>query len=107
MKRLNVIFLPHPVKVSMFNPWGMDVVKAVSRNHNMHVLDYDQPLAPQFKGMDAVIDHGGSAGTREMVGAATDARLWQPWVPGSIISTWITGKQRAFRWPTAQALSAR
>lgn len=75
--RLNVLFLPHPVKVSMFDPWGTDVVKAVSRNHNMHVLDYDQPLAPQFKGMDAVIDHGGSAGTREMVDAATEARLWQ------------------------------
>ena len=76
-KRLNVLFLPHPIKVSMFNPWGMDVVKAVSRNHDIHVLDYDKPLAAQFKGMDAVIDHGGSAGTREMVDAATDARLWQ------------------------------
>ncbi len=76
-KQLNVLFLPHPVKVSMFDPWGMDVVKAVSRNHNVHILDYDQALAPQFKGMDAVIDHGGSAGTREMVDAAVDAQLWQ------------------------------
>ena len=76
-ERLNVIFLPHPVQVSMFDPWGMDVVKAVSRGHDMHVLDYDQPLAPQFEGMDVVIDHGGSAGTREMVDAASDARLWQ------------------------------
>ena len=76
-KRLNVLFLPHPVKVSMFNPWGEDVVKAVGQNHTIHVLDYDQPLAPQFKDMDVVVDHGGSAGTREMVDAATDARLWQ------------------------------
>ena len=76
-KRLNVIFLPHPVKVSMFKPWGEDVVKAVSQRHDIHILDYDQPIAPQFEGMDAVIDHGGSAGTREMVDAATDARLWQ------------------------------
>ena len=75
--RLNVLFLPHPVKVSMFKPWGEDVVRIVSQRHNVHVLDYDQPLAPQFKGIDAVIDHGGSAGTREMVDAATDARLWQ------------------------------
>ncbi len=76
-ERLNVIFLPHPVKPSMFNPWGEDVVRLVGASHNVTVLDYDQPLAPQFKGMDAVIDHGGSAGTREMVDAATDARLWQ------------------------------
>jgi len=61
----------------MFNPWGTDVVKAVQDRHNIHILDYDQPLPPQFKGIDAVIDHGGSAGTREMVDAATDARLWQ------------------------------
>ena len=76
-ERLNVLFLPHPVKPSMFNPWGTDVVKAVQDRHNIQILDYDQPLAPQFKGIDAVIDHGGSAGTREMVDAATDARLWQ------------------------------
>ena len=76
-ERLNVIFLPHPVKPSMFNPWGEDVVRLVGANHNVTILDYDQPLAPQFKGIDAVIDHGGSAGTREMVDAATDARLWQ------------------------------
>lgn len=76
-ERLNVLFLPHPVKPSMFNPWGTDVVKAVQDRHNIHILDYDQPLPPQFKGIDAVIDHGGSAGTREMVDAATDARLWQ------------------------------
>ena len=76
-ERLNVLFLPHPVKPSMFNPWGTDVVKAVQDRHNIQILDYDQPLPPQFKGIDAVIDHGGSAGTREMVDAATDARLWQ------------------------------
>ena len=76
-ERLNVIFLPHPVKTSMFYPWGQDVVDTVGKRHNIQVFDYDQPLAPQFKGIDAVIDHGGSAGTRAMVDAASDARLWQ------------------------------
>jgi len=55
-ERLNVLFLPHPVKPSMFNPWGTDVVKAVQDRHNIQILDYDQPLAPQFKSIDAVID---------------------------------------------------
>lgn len=76
-ERLNVIFLPHPVKPSMFEPWGSDVVKSVQDRHNIRIFDYDRPLAPQFEGIDVVIDHGGSAGTRAMVDAASDARLWQ------------------------------
>src|SRR5258706_31034 len=39
--------------------------------------DGQQPLAPQFAGVDVVIDHGGSVGTREMLAAAASARLWQ------------------------------
>ena len=76
-ERLNVLFLPHPLKASMFKPWGEDVVKTVGRRHNIQVLDYNQPLPPQFEGIDAVIDHGGSAGTRAMVDLASGARLWQ------------------------------
>ncbi len=76
-ERLNVLFLPHPLKASMFTPWGEDVVKAVGARHNLHIFDYDQPLSPQFEGIDVVIDHGGSAGVREMVDVASAARLWQ------------------------------
>jgi phosphoglycerate dehydrogenase-like enzyme len=62
----------------MFKPSGEDVVAAISDRHNLHILDYDQPIAPQFEGVDVVIDHGGSAGTREMADAAAGkVRLWQ------------------------------
>lgn len=53
------------------------MVRAVTPRHDMTHLDHGKPLAPQFAGIDAVIDPGGSAGTREMYDAAVDARLWQ------------------------------
>ena len=77
-ERLTVLFLPHPLGPSMFKPSGDDVVAAVGDRHDLHILDYDKPIAPQFDGVDVVIDHGGSAGTREMADAAAGAvRLWQ------------------------------
>ena len=77
-ERLTVLFLPHPLGPSMFKPSGEDVVAAISDRHDLHILDYDLPIAPQFDGVDVVIDHGGSAGTREMADAAVGkVRLWQ------------------------------
>ena len=77
-KKLTVLFLPHPLGPSMFKPWGEDVVAAVGDTHNLRILDYSQPLAPQFEGVEVVIDQGGSAGTREMADiAAGKVRLWQ------------------------------
>ncbi|RKU13448.1 hypothetical protein C6502_03545 [Candidatus Poribacteria bacterium] len=77
-ERLTVLFLPHPLGPSMFKPSGDDVVAAVGDRHDLHILDYDKPIAPQFEGVDVVIDHGGSAGTREMADAAVGkVRLWQ------------------------------
>ena len=77
-ERLTVLFLPHPLGPSMFKPSGDDVVAAIGDRHDLHILDYDQPIAPQFEGVDVVIDHGGSAGTREMADAAAGkVRLWQ------------------------------
>lgn len=77
-EKLNVLFLPHPLGPSMFKPWGEDVVAAVGDSHNLRILDYSQPLAPQFEGVEVVIDQGGSAGTREMADiAAGKVRLWQ------------------------------
>lgn len=76
-KRLNVLFLPHPTRPEMFNPWGEDVVRALGDRHNFRVYDKTKPLAPQFAAVDVVIDHGGSAGTREMLDAAGSAQLWQ------------------------------
>ena len=77
-RKLTVLFLPHPLDPSMFRPWGEDVVAAVGDRHNLKILDSSQPIAPQFEGVDAVIDQGGSAGTREMADAAAgQVRLWQ------------------------------
>src|SRR5438034_1261262 len=76
-ERLSVLFLPHPTKPSMFKPWGEDLVAAIGDRNDLRIFEYGKPIAPQFKGIDVVIDHGGSAGTREMVDAATSARLWQ------------------------------
>jgi phosphoglycerate dehydrogenase-like enzyme len=74
MRRLKVLLLS--VK-AQFHPWGEDVVQAVGDRHNLSVFDDTQPLAPQFDGVEVVIDHGGSVGTRSMMDAAKDARLWQ------------------------------
>ena len=76
-ERLTVLFLPHPLGPSMLKPAKDDVVAAIGDRHDLHILDYDQPIAPQFDGVDMVIDHGGSAGTREMADAAGKVRLWQ------------------------------
>lgn len=76
--KLNVIYLPHPRKASLFKPWGEDVIAALGDRHNLSILDYGKPLAPQFEGIDVVIDHGGSAGTREMADLmAGKVKLWQ------------------------------
>lgn len=77
-ERLTVLFLPHPLGPSMLKPAADDIVDAIGDRHDLHILDYDRPIAPQFDGVDVVIDHGGSAGTREMADAAAGVvRLWQ------------------------------
>ena len=43
----------------------------------MAIMDRDKPIAGQFAGVEAVLDVGGSMGTREMYDAALDAKLWQ------------------------------
>lgn len=74
---IKVLLLPHPV-IEIANPWGSDVVAAIDDRHDMNICDYDKPLAPQLEGVDVVIDHGGSAGTREMADIASGiVKLWQ------------------------------
>ena len=74
MNRLKVIFLPEP---HLFEPDGREVVERVGIRHDISVFEEAESLIPQFAGVEAVIDFGGSIGTREMMDAATDARLWQ------------------------------
>jgi phosphoglycerate dehydrogenase-like enzyme len=74
MRRLKVLLL---ATRGGFSPWCKDVIRAVGDRHDLRILDAARPLAPQFAGVEAVIDQGGSAGTRAMMDVARDARLWQ------------------------------
>ncbi len=75
MKKLRVLFLP-PLPHQKY-PWESDVIEAVSPNHELSLCDYDKPFAPQFANIDAVIDFGGSMGTRAMADVSTSVKLWQ------------------------------
>ncbi|MCC7165284.1 MAG: hypothetical protein IT331_22490 [Anaerolineae bacterium] len=99
-RRINVLFLP-PRDQEMWVPWVDDVIAAVSPNHNLTLLDYTRPLAPQFKNQEMVIDFGGSMGTREMVDAAHDARLWQ--VLGTGLDHFDLDYWRSKKMPVANA----
>src|SRR5215831_2502732 len=76
-ERLKVLFLPSPTNPGLFKPWGEDVIAAIGDRHEVRVFDHGAPLGPQFEGVHVVIDHGGGVSTREMLHAATSARLWQ------------------------------
>ena len=77
-QRLNILLLPHPVRESLFHPWGQDVMAAIGDRHRLKVYDPAEDLARQFEGVEVVIDQSGSAGTREMADlAAGRCRLWQ------------------------------
>jgi phosphoglycerate dehydrogenase-like enzyme len=68
------MFLPLAGVPEMF---GNEVVKAVGKNHHIVVFDHDQEIAPQFEGVEVIVDLGGSVGTREMLHAAKSVKLWQ------------------------------
>ena len=72
--RLNVIYLPGR---GADPTWETEVVRAIDPRHNLTIYDESQPLAPQFAEVDAVVDLGGSWGTREMLDAAPKVRFWQ------------------------------
>ncbi len=74
-KRLRVLYLPPPSKSR--NPWQKDVIDAVGGQHDLLLYDQTLPLLPQFQGVDVVLDHGGSMGTRAMADVAGSVRLWQ------------------------------
>ena len=71
MRRLEVLFLPHPV-AAIASPWTTDVIEAVSARHNLRVFDRTQPVAPQMAGIEAIVDLGGNI-SPELLAAAADA----------------------------------
>ncbi|NKB67357.1 MAG: hypothetical protein GKR89_09880 [Candidatus Latescibacteria bacterium] len=58
-RKLNVLFLPHPVS-TLETPWDADVVEAVKTRHHLRIFDRSQPAAPQFEGIEAIVDLGGN-----------------------------------------------
>jgi phosphoglycerate dehydrogenase-like enzyme len=72
---LKVVFVSDPKRTE---PWCQDVSHAVrSHGHSLHIYEYRTDLEPQFKGVDVVIDFGGSWGTHAMADAADSVKLWQ------------------------------
>lgn len=71
MRRLRVLYVPHPVD-EIHIPWGQDVITAVGRRHDLHVFDRRQPAAPQFEGIEAVVDLGGNI-SAELIDLAAGA----------------------------------
>ena len=72
--RLKVLLLPLK---RIFQPWCDDVIEAIGDRHDLSIFDDSLSIAPQFDGVEAVIDQGGSVGKRQMMDAAKDVRLWQ------------------------------
>jgi phosphoglycerate dehydrogenase-like enzyme len=70
-----VLYLVPPPQSS--EPWKTDVINAVSSRHNLLFYDQTLPLPSQFAGVDVVLDHGGSMGTRAMADVAGHVKLWQ------------------------------
>ena len=70
-ERLRVVYLTESHIDTRF------VVAAVGGAHQLSLFDPSAPLGPQLASADAVIDSGGSVGTREMLDAARGVRLWQ------------------------------
>ena len=74
MRRVKVLYLPLSDVGSL---WAEDVIAAVGGRHDLIVYDQSKSLAGQFCGVEVVLDTGGSVGTRAMMDAAVDCRLWQ------------------------------
>lgn len=73
--RLRVLYLPPPSRSR--EPWQSDVIDAVSGRHDLFLYDQKITLPPQFEGVEVVLDHGGSMGTRAMADIAGSVKLWQ------------------------------
>jgi phosphoglycerate dehydrogenase-like enzyme len=73
-RRLKVLFLPTLVELK--EPWERDVVQTIGPKHDLTFYKYDEPVAPQFQGVDVVVDFAGDRVTREMADAASSVKLW-------------------------------
>jgi len=56
--------------------WQDDFIRQIGDAHDLALFDASKSVGPQFEGIEVVVDSGG-CGTREMMDAATDCKLWQ------------------------------
>ena len=59
MRRLKVLFLPHPLE-QVNNDWGMDLVTSIDPHHDLRIFDRTKAPEPQFENIEAVVDMGGN-----------------------------------------------
>lgn len=74
MRKVKVLFMP---LTALDIEWRDAVLAALGDRHDLAVYDENKPLAPQFEGVEVVLDTGGSVGTREMYDLAKDVKFWQ------------------------------
>ncbi|MBM3802030.1 MAG: D-glycerate dehydrogenase [Acidimicrobiia bacterium] len=74
MRRIKVLWLPEKHIDPM---WHEQIMALIGRAHDLALLDEGQPLAPQFAGVEVVLDSGGSVGTHAMMDVAVNCQLWQ------------------------------
>ncbi len=75
MKTLKILLLKQPPHLR--DPWMSDLLEALGTRYELVEYDKLRPLAPQFEGVDVVVDQGGSLGTREMADLCGSLKLWQ------------------------------
>lgn len=74
MRRVKVLYMQESMHGSMLQ----DIISsAIGGRHDLAIYDENKPLAPQFEGIEVVLDLGGSVGTRELYDAAKDTKFWQ------------------------------
>jgi phosphoglycerate dehydrogenase-like enzyme len=74
MRRIKSLLIPDE---PFYIPWCQDIIDIVSQDHDLAVLDENQPLQDQFEGVEVVVEQGGQNGTPEMVELSTKAKMWQ------------------------------
>ena len=59
MRKLNTLFLPHPLHTMEFAR-ATDIVEVVSPRHHLSIFDRDDVIEPQFENIEAIVDAGGN-----------------------------------------------
>jgi phosphoglycerate dehydrogenase-like enzyme len=70
MRRLSVLFMPHPAGIDP--SWAEDVVAAMAGSHDLRVFDAERETGPQLAGVEVIVDLGGNI-SGEMIAVAAES----------------------------------